>query len=245
MQLSIVIPAYNEENRIKTMLDVYLPYFIEKYGEDVELIVVVNGSTDNTEKIVSRIQERYLQVKLIVDLNPIGKGGALVLGFREAKGHLIGFVDADGATPPAAFQSLVENIGDAGCIIASRWMKSSIVSPPQPLMRRVSSRCFNLMVRMLFGFRITDTQCGAKLLTRDAIDAVLPQLGVTKWGFDVDMLFHVRDCGFSIQEIPTEWHDVAGSRVDLSSTSINMALEMIRLRLEYSPFNFIVNNFKR
>jgi glycosyltransferase involved in cell wall biosynthesis len=222
------------------MLDAYLPYFVEKYGKKVELIVVVNGSTDNTELIVSKVQEGNPQLKMIVDRNPIGKGGALDLGFAMAKGRLIGFADADGATPPAAFQALVDNIGDAGCIIASRWMKDSIVSPPQPLKRRITSRCFNLMVRALFGFKIKDTQCGAKLLTRDAMDAVLPQLGITKWGFDVDMLFHVRDCGFTIKEIPTEWHDVAGSRVNLSSTSLNMALEMIRLRLEYSPFKFIV-----
>jgi glycosyltransferase involved in cell wall biosynthesis len=198
MRLSIVIPACNEERRIGRMLDAYLPYFTGKYAEDVEFVVVVNGSTDRTAEVVQGYAARYPALHRIVDPARIGKGGALIRGFTEAKGDLIGFVDADGATPPEAFDDLVGNIGDAGTIIASRWRRGSKVSPRQTFMRLVASRAFNLLTRLLFGLPLTDTQCGAKLMRREALHAVLPHLGITRWAFDVDLLFQLRRGGFKI-----------------------------------------------
>lgn len=240
MKLSIVVPAYNEESRLPPMLDAYLDFFVPRYGDDVEFVVVVNGSTDRTESVVRGYQQRNHQVRLAVEPRKVGKGQAVIMGFDEARGDLIGFTDADGATPPHAFQELVDGIGDFGAIIASRWLPASDIHPRQPLSRRVASRIFNWKVRILFGLKITDTQCGAKLFARPAFEAVRPHLGLTQWAFDVDLLFHTRRSGFEIREISTTWRDVKGSKVNVPRASVEMTLAIWRLRLLHSPFRWIV-----
>lgn len=245
MRLSIVIPAHNEEQRIGRMLDRYLPFFVQRYGQDVEFLVVINGTTDGTARVVGAYQARYPSLRVLVEPEMVGKGGALMIGFREAQGELIGFVDADGATPPEAFQDLADHIGDAGVIIASRWCPGARVSPRQSLDRRLSSRVFNVITRLLFGLRLTDTQCGAKLMNRKALQAVMPIIGITRWAFDVDLLFQMRRAGYAIKEIPTTWHDVAGSKVQIGKASTEMMLALTRLRLIYSPFSWMVSFYNR
>jgi glycosyltransferase involved in cell wall biosynthesis len=240
VKLSIVIPAHNEEHRLPPMLEAYAGYFSRKYGNEVELIVVPNFCSDRTAEVARSIGLRYPQVKVVEEPKRVGKGGAVMLGAKNAAGNLVGFVDADGATPPEAFDELVHKIGLDGCIIASRWMTGSDVSPKQPFSRRVTSRCFNLMVRGLFGLKLTDTQCGAKLFKREVIQPVLHNLGVTSWAFDVDMLFQTKRLGYSVREIPTVWHDVAGSKIEIGRSSVNMVVALIRLRMFYSPFRFMI-----
>ncbi|MFH1477965.1 MAG: dolichyl-phosphate beta-glucosyltransferase [Verrucomicrobiota bacterium] len=245
MELSIIIPAYNEEARLGRMLDQYLPFFNARYADGYEILVVVNGSRDRTEEIVREYARAHKPVRVIVDARPIGKGGAVMLGFAGAQGRLVGFVDADGATPPDAFQELTEHIGTAGAIIASRWMPGARISVRQPFKRRLISRLFNAMVRLMFGLQISDTQCGAKLLTRDAMRAILPHIGITRWAFDVDLLFQLRRAGFDITEIPTTWRDVSGSRLRMGKASADMFVAMVRLRLIYSPFRWVVTLYDR
>ncbi|MDP2990075.1 MAG: glycosyltransferase family 2 protein [Kiritimatiellota bacterium] len=245
MDLSIIIPAYNEEARLGRMLDKYLPFFNKRYAAGYEILVVVNGSCDHTEDVVREYARTHSHIRVIVDPRPIGKGGAIMLGFAQAQGCLVGFVDADGATPPEAFQELVEHIGAAGAIIASRWMPGARISVEQPFKRRLASRLFNALVRLMFGLRISDTQCGAKLLTRDAVQAILPHIGITQWAFDVDLLFQLRRAGFAITEIPTTWQDVSGSRLRVGKASADMFVAMVRLRLIYSPFRWGVALYDR
>ena len=240
MKLSIIMPAYNEEQRLKPTLDIYAPYFAEHYGNDVEIIVVVNGSKDRTEDVARECARRWPQIKVIVEPRKVGKGGAIMLGFAVAAGELIGLVDADGATQPAVYDELVKRIGDAGCIIASRWIPGAVVSPKQPLKRRIASRIFNWLVRMLFKVNIHDTQCGAKLCQGAAVKKVLPLLGLTRWAFDVDWLFQLRRCGYSIIETPTVWKDVGGSQLQVGKASTEMFMAIVRLRLLHSPLKFIV-----
>ncbi len=222
------------------MLDDYAPFFSNLYGDECELIVVVNGSRDGTASVAAGYADRYPALRVIVEPASVGKGGAVMIGFRLARGEKVGFVDADGATPSSAFQSLVENIGDAGAIIASRWVKGAEVRPRQPWSRRAASRVFNCLVRVLFKLKISDTQCGAKLMTSEAVRRIMPGLGVTRWAFDVDLLFKLRREGFAIREIPTTWHDVSGSRVKVVRASAEMIAALTRLRLLYSPFSWIV-----
>ena len=245
MKLSLVVPAYNEEARIGKMLGTYLPYFAERYGNEFEIIVSVNGSTDRTAEIVQGLQARFPQLRATVEPRAIGKGGAIMAGGALAAGDLIGFVDADGATAPAAFDELVRSVGTAGLVIASRRLPGSVVSPRQPWKRRFVSRIFNFLVRVLFKLRITDTQCGAKLMTAAAWRAIVPHIGLTKWAFDVDMLFKARRAGVEIKEIPTTWSDVGGSKLRVGRVSFQMLLAIVRLRLLYSPLNWIVALYDR
>ncbi len=240
LQLSIVVPAYNEEQRIAALLDAYVPFLRERYGAGAELLVVINGTTDGTESVVRRYAGEGSPVRVLVEPARIGKGGAVMLGLAAARGAAVGFVDADGSTPPRALQELVDALGDADAVIASRWLPASRVSPRQPWARRAASRVFNGLVRLLFGLRLTDTQCGAKVLRGEAAAAVLPRLGITRWAFDVDLLFQLRRAGYRIVERPTEWHDVAGSRLNIGRASLEMFVALARLRLVYSPFRWIV-----
>ena len=245
MKLSIVVPAYNEEKRIGRMLDAYLPYFAERYGDDFEMVVSINHSRDRTEEIVKEHARRHPQLRAVVDPNPIGKGGAIMAGGKVARGRLVGFVDADGATPPEAFDELVANIGDAGLIIASRRLPGAVVRPRQAWRRRVASRAFNVLVRVLFKIRITDTQCGAKLMTAEAWHAIVPHIGLTRWAFDVDMIFKTRRAGHRIAEIPTTWRDVGDSKLRVGAVSLQMLLAIVRLRLLYSPLSWVVRLYDR
>lgn len=240
MKLSIIIPAHNEELRLPPVLESYAAFFSEKYGNEVELIVVPNFCNDQTSEVARRIGERFPQVNVLADPGQVGKGGAVMLGAESAQGDLIGFVDADGATSPAAFDALVNDTGKSDCIIASRWLKDSQVQPRQSLSRRVMSRCFNVFVRILFGLKITDTQCGAKVFGRDVIQEILPRLGLTNWAFDVDLLFQAKRAGYSIREVPTVWNDKEGSKIRYVSSSLEMVMALVRLRLIYSPFNWVV-----
>jgi glycosyltransferase involved in cell wall biosynthesis len=240
MKVSIIAPAHNEEERIRPFLDTYCAYFDVHHDPAVEIIVVVNNSTDRTRLIVQEYADKYDFVRLLLEPNDVGKGGALLRGFDVVDGELIGFVDADGATAPDAFMELADQIGDAGVIIASRWMEGAEVSPRQPVSRRVASRIFNTLVRVFFGLRISDTQCGAKLMRRDALRVIRPHIGTTRWAFDVDLLFQFRRKGYRIKEVPTRWHDVTGSKVRVARASFEMLIAMTRLRLLYSPFRFVV-----
>jgi glycosyltransferase involved in cell wall biosynthesis len=245
VKLSIVVPAHNEEDRIRPMLDAYTVYFADRYGQDFEIIVVVNASTDATPSVVESYRRDHPQVNLIVEPRQVGKGGAVTLGFQAARGELVGFVDADGSTPPAAYQDLVDHIEDAGIIIASRWRPDSDVSPRQPLARRIASRIFNGMVRVLFKLPLTDTQCGAKLMSRTALREVMPRMGLTRWAFDVDLLFQMRLAGYRIIERPTTWHDVAGSKLNVPRASSEMFIALCRLRMIHSPLRWVVTLYDR
>jgi len=240
VRLSLVIPAHNEELRLEPTLHTYCRYFRRLYGDEYEIIVVANACVDRTAALARELARSYPEITVIEEKHRVGKGGALLIGFDRARGDIIGFVDADGSTPPEAFHELVRQLDGADIVIASRWRPDSVVEPPQPWKRRVASRVFNRLVRLLFGLRLTDTQCGAKVFKRSAFLRVRPDLGLTRWAFDVDLLYQFRRHGFRIREIATVWRDVAGSKLNLHRAVIEMALAITRLRLLYSPFRFVV-----
>ena len=244
MRLSIIVPAFNEEHRLGRMLDAYLPYFTQRFGALFEVLVIVNGSTDRTADVALARRSDWPMIRVFVDPRPIGKGGAIMIGLKAARGELIGYVDADGSTPPEAFDALVEAISDADCVLANRWDAASTITPP-PRRRRVASRLFNRLVRLFFGLRLRDTQCGAKLLRRSLVCRLLPKLGITRWAFDVDLLYNVYRVGGRIREIPTVWHDESGSHLKVVPASLDMFLALCRLRLLYSPFRWFVTLYDR
>ena len=243
--LSVVVPAYNEEDRIAKMLGVYLPALEARFGSSFELIVVINGTTDDTEGVVRSFVPQFPQLKVLVGPAAIEKGGAVMWGFNEARGDLIGFADADGATPPEAFLALIEDVPEEGIVIASRWIAGADVKPKQPVSRRIASRIFNVAVNILFGMRVRDSQCGATLMSRETWGRIKDKMGLTQWAFDVDMLFQIKRQGMTIVEQPSVWHDVSGSKLDVPRASTQMAIAITRLRLVYSPFRFIVTLYDR
>jgi glycosyltransferase involved in cell wall biosynthesis len=234
--LLLLIPAYNEERRIEPVLRDYARYFQEQYHGKFELVVVLNGCRDNTLGVVQRVMQEYSLIQALEFKEPIGKGGALIEGLKLAPlADLIGYVDADGATPPRAFHDLVRHINRADCVIGSRWLPGAVLHQEQSHKRQFASRVFHLIVQSLLWMNIRDTQCGAKVMRREAIEKVHSSLRIADMAFDINLLYSLKHAGCRVLEVPTEWTDKIGSKVVLGQTSLTMFLSVVRIRLIYSP----------
>ena len=234
--LLLLIPAYNEEHRIEPVLRDYAQFFRKNYSGKFQIVVVLNGCTDDTIGVVRRVAADFLLVRALEFKEPIGKGGALIEGLKLASyGDLIGYVDADGATPPHAFLELVRHIGDADCVVGSRWLPDSIIHQSQTGDRRFASRVFHALVQLLFRLNIHDTQCGAKVIKREVVEKIHPNLHIADMAFDINLLVAIKHAGYRIREVPTEWTDKVGSKVTLFRSSLTMFLSVVRIRLIYWP----------
>ncbi|MCI0744419.1 MAG: glycosyltransferase [Verrucomicrobia subdivision 3 bacterium] len=235
--LLLLIPAYNEELRIEPVLRDYAGYFERNYPGKFQLVVVLNGCVDDTIGVVKRVATDHKTVSALEFPEPIGKGGALIEGLKLAPlADLIGYVDADGATAPTAFHDLVRHCDRADCVIGSRWVPGAVLHQAQTSRRQFASRVFHRIIQVLFRMNIRDTQCGAKVMRREAIEKIHSALRITDMAFDINLLFALKRGGFKILEVPTEWTDKVGSKVVLGRTSVSMLLSAIRLRLVYTPF---------
>ena len=235
--LLLLIPAYNEERRIEPVLRDYARYLQGHYQGKFQLVVVLNGCTDDTLGVVRRVGADYPAVSALEFPDAIGKGGALIEGLKLAPlADLIGYVDADGATPPHAFHELVKHIGGVDCVIGSRWLPGAVLHVEQSGQRRFASRAFHLIVQVLFWMNIRDTQCGAKVLRRGAVEKVHSSLRIADMAFDLNLLYSLKRAGYRILEVPTEWTDKSGSKVALGLTSLVMFLSAVRIRIIYWPW---------
>jgi glycosyltransferase involved in cell wall biosynthesis len=234
--LVLLIPAYNEEHRIEPVLRDYGNYFRDQYQGKFQLVVVLNGCKDNTLGVVQRVAAEFPSISALDFPEPIGKGGALIEGLKLASlADLIGYVDADGATPPRAFHDLIKRIPDADCVIASRWLPQSVLHVEQSGRRQFASRVFHRVVELLFGMHIKDTQCGAKVMRRQAVEKIHSALRIADMAFDINLLYSLKHEGFRVLELPTEWTDKIGSKVKLGRSSMVMLFSVFRLKLVYSP----------
>jgi glycosyltransferase involved in cell wall biosynthesis len=236
--LLLLIPAYNEEGRIGPVLRSYAEFFRDNYQGKFQLVVVLNGCHDDTLGVVNSVAVDFPSISAIEFPDPIGKGGALIEGLKMAPlADLIGYVDADGATAPPAFLDLVKRSNEADCVIGSRWVPGAVLHQMQTGQRRFASRVFHAIVQLLFAMDIRDTQCGAKVMRRAAVEKVHSSLCIADMAFDINLLYMLHREGFTILEVPTEWTDKEGSKVALGRTSFTMLLSVLRLRAIYSPFN--------
>jgi glycosyltransferase involved in cell wall biosynthesis len=234
--LLLLIPAYNEENRIEPVLRNYAHYFRDQYTGKFQMVVVLNGCRDNTRGVVENVAREFPSIKWLEFADAIGKGGALIEGLKLAPlADVIGYVDADGATPPRALHDLVKRIGEADCVIGSRWIPGAVLHVEQSGKRQFASRCFHIIVEIMFRMHIRDTQCGAKVMRRQAVEKIHSFLRIADMAFDINLLYSLKRAGFRILEVPTEWTDVIGSKVRLFRTSVSMFLSAFRVRLIYWP----------
>ncbi len=248
MKIGIVIPAKNEEKRIGKMLQAYAIYYQKKDKIDknkYELLVVINNTKDSTEKIVLSYKKKFKNISYIT-LNLGGKGYGVIQGFKyfiKKNYDLVGFVDADLSTSPEDFNDLILYIGNNSGIIGNRWSSKSTITKKQSLIRRFASRIFNLIVKLLFFMNYQDTQCGAKLFKVKDIAKVVPNVFITQWAFDVNILYLCKKYNLKISEFPTVWEDQDFSGVDTIRTSLKMFSGIVRLRLIHSPFSFIIRAY--
>lgn len=228
----IVIPACDEAARIGPTLRAFCDHF----GERATIAVIANGCTDNTVDVVRELQAAYPQLVLVDIPARIGKGGAIRVGFKNGLEPFIGFTDADGSTAPAEFDRLLDVCRREGLggVIGSRWSAQSVVSPAQPMSRRIASRCFNYLVRLMFGLAFTDTQCGAKVFARAAVASVLDRLELANFAFDIDLLLKLKRNRWALAERAIAWSDSHGTKVRLVPSAWSMLKAIVRLRLRES-----------
>ena len=219
------MPAYNEGKRIGNTLNSYLRY---KWKYPIEIIVVLNGCTDNTLDVV----KKFHKIKYGVLKQP-SKGNALITGFKLAKGDLIGYVDADNATKASELAKLVDNIGDYDGVIGSRWwLKGVKLIKKQPLLRRILSRGFNVLSRIILGLEFNDTQCPAKIFRKKAIKSVVNKIIKTNWAIDVSILYPLIRNGYKIKEVGISWEDKTGSKLRIMKAIPNMLLALLKIRFK-------------
>ena len=234
--LLLLVPAYNEERRIEPVLRDYAAFFARNYSGKFQMVVVLNGCTDNTLGVVQKVAAEFPVIRALEFKEPIGKGGALIEGLKlAAHADLIAYTDADGATPPGALLALVRHMDQADCVVGSRWLPESIIHQSQTGSRRFASRVFHFIVQFFFRLNIHDTQCGAKVVKREVIEKIHPNLRIADMAFDINLLVAIKQAGYRIREVPTEWTDQAGSKVVLARSSLTMLLSAFRVRLIYWP----------
>jgi len=229
VELSLVIPAYNEEKNLPSTVKQYVN-FLDSRKIGYEIILVPNNCSDNTPEIAEHLASDNNQIHVINIPEYSGKGGAVKKGFRACKGKLAGFVDADNSLKPAQFWKLVENIQDYDCVIASRSLKDSKVPVKQGFLRQILGTSFRHLVNILFSLNVADTQCGGKLFKKEPLKKVLPEIKHNGWEFDVELLWKLKQNGFSFREIAVEWKDSDISRVNFLAP-LHMFIGIIKIRI--------------
>jgi dolichyl-phosphate beta-glucosyltransferase len=227
---SIVIPAYNESERLRPTLDSVLRYGRE-HGWDMEILVVDDGSRDDTTAIVREYGARYPQVILMENPENRGKGFSVREGMLRARGDVCLFTDADLSSPMTEAPKLFEAIAQgADVAIGSRWLRTELQTHKQPLYRQLFGRIFNLMLRIILGLNFADTQCGFKAFRRDAAQRIFPLQKVERWGFDPEILFLARKLGISVKEVPVVWAHSEGTRLHPFRDGLRMFGDVVRVR---------------
>lgn len=227
--LSIVIPAYNEQDRLPVTLDSIFAYLDQK-DYTVEVIVVDDGSQDRTSDVVKGYKQYPDKLKLIRQERNHGKGYAVTLGVIQACGEFVIFNDADGATPIEELDKLQRAIDEGFDIaIASRAMKESEVN--DLWYRRILGIVFNRLIRIIVLRGFSDTQCGFKLFKAHCAKKIFNKLLLVGFSFDVEVLFLAQKMGYKIKEVPVRWQAIPGTKLNPIFDSPKMFWGVLKIKL--------------
>lgn len=228
--ITIVIPAYNEEDRLGTGLGGILAYLNTHYP-DYELIIVNDGSTDNTAPVVTQAMAYEPRARLISYMPNRGKGYAVRTGVLVSRGDPVMFMDADLSTPLEEIPRILTMLSGADVVIGSRGLPDANIQKRPSLFRQFASWFFDQIKYNLVGLRtFKDTQCGFKVF-RGGVARQLFALGkVDRFMFDVEILFLAERAGLTLREMPVAWADMPGSKVRFLEGVINMFRDLWRIR---------------
>ena len=230
MKYSIVIPAYNESRRIVTTLNQVLS-FVASNGWDAELIIVNDGSRDDTAEIVKQYATRNPMMRLIENPGNRGKGYSVRNGMLNARGEILIFSDADLSAPIEEAPKLLEAIeGGAGVAMGSRWLRPELQKQRQSLHRQFLGRVFNVLLRLVLGLNFADTQCGFKAFSRRAAETVFKLQRIERWGFDPEIIYLARKKGFKVVEIPVQWSHDDKTTIHPVRDGLRMFLDVLKVR---------------
>lgn len=234
--VSIIIPAYNEAERIASSL-AQIASFARGYGGIIEILVVDDGSTDATARVVTEVGQRHEpgqpEVLLVQHTTNSGKGASIRTGFRAARGDIVLFTDADLSAPITEMPLLIDPIVAGACDIAigSRAADPSRIELQQGPFRQIAGRIFNIMVRMVAGLDLLDTQCGFKAFRRAPMLPIFELQRIDGFAFDVELLYIAARRGLRIRELPVRWAHAPGSKVSMLVHTWEMAIDLVRIRL--------------
>lgn len=226
--LSIVIPAWNEEERLGRTLDRYFPA-LEARGGPFEVIVVADGVEDRTGEVAASYGDR--NVRVLHFSTQLGKGGAILEGIEASRYESVGYVDADGPILPEDLLALAEGLTRFDCMVASRKIPGSRITNPEPELRRFLGGVWGCLVRSVLFLPVHDTQCGAKFFRKSALQPVLKEVAITNWAFDASLIYHLAKAGRSIHEHPVTWSHDEASHLVMSTAVPKMFLSLVGLRL--------------
>ncbi len=230
LQYSIVIPAFDEQARIGATLDRVMEC-VEARGWAAEVLVVNDGSRDETAAIVSRAARRYGNLRLIENTGNRGKGFSVRNGILQSRGAIVMFTDADLSAPIEEAERLFAAIAaGADVAIGSRWLDRSRQTLQQPVHRRFFGRCFNWLTRLVMNLPLADTQCGFKAFRREAAQTIFVRQRIERWGFDPEILYIALRLGMRVQEVAVTWGHDDRSRISYLKDGIKMIEDLLRVR---------------
>jgi len=227
---SIVLPAYNESERVAATLEKILA-FAGHHNWNAEILVVNDGSRDDTAQIVREYADKHPMLRLIENPGNRGKGFSVRNGMLHANGEILLFSDADLSSPIGEADKLFAAIREgADVAIGSRWLNTELQIQRQPLYRQIFGRVFNLTLRLVLGLNFKDTQCGFKAFTRAAAMKLFPAQKIERWGFDPELLYLAKRYGLKVAEVPVAWSHREGTRINPVRDGIRMLGEMFVVR---------------
>ncbi|HUZ70411.1 MAG TPA: dolichyl-phosphate beta-glucosyltransferase [Candidatus Saccharimonadales bacterium] len=228
--LSVIVPAYNEEQRLPATL-VRMREYLDGREEPYELFVVDDGSSDSTLTTARTIAGDWPQMHVLTLAENTGKGAAVRLGMLAANGEHRIFSDADLSTPIEEMERLRERLhGQCAVAIASRALPGSQIDVHQPGRREVMGRTYNRMLQVAALKGLHDTQCGFKAFTAEAAIACFEPLRTLRFGFDAEVLLRARRLGWTVAEVPVRWEHKEDSRVSAVRDSVGTLYDLLRLR---------------
>ncbi len=228
--LTFVIPAYNEAERIGSGIGQVIEY-AEQRNLRSELIVVDDGSSDDTAQIAQQAAAGRIPVQVLRNLTNQGKGYSVKRGMLAAGGRYVGFVDADMSTPIGEVDKVLSAL-EAGAQVAigSRTIAGAVIDQHQPWWREQAGKLFGLFTRLVLLPGIADSQCGFKFFTREAAQEIFSRQELSGWAFDAEVLYIARQLGYTIAQIPVRWADDPRTKVNMVGDGLRMALDVLRIR---------------
>ncbi len=234
MKLSIIIPCYNESKDIKNKVQDFVIPFLKENNFDYELILVNDGSKDNTKEVITSIPG---VIATGYDINR-GKGGAVKCGIENSSGDYICFMDADLSTDLKAFNDAIPLLDKYDIVIGSRHMKESVLPIKAPLKRRILSKGCHFVVNTKFGFKYKDTQCGFKIFKSNIAKAIAEKQIINKFAFDVEYLYIAKLNNISVIEMPVTWRDDRGSTVSPIKSSLKFFSDLRKIKKNKKNYLF-------